>query len=93
MSAEIVDDLRDLIRIPTVNPPGENYEEFVERFGGMPGVLGYETEVFRVPKDRLAELVPHAEGASAPEPRRPPGRPFIRAETASSTGLYPFGYR
>lgn len=66
MSGEIVDTLRDLIRIPTVNPPGEKYEEFVEHFGGILTALGYETEVFRVPKDRLAELAPHAEGRPRP---------------------------
>jgi len=59
-----VDDLRDdlvellqaLIRLPTVNPPGEGYEAFVAAFARRLDALGYATEVHRVPEADLATL-------------------------------------
>ncbi len=66
LSEEMVGFLADMIRIPTINPPGENYEEFVEFFDRRLSNLGYDTEILRVPTDRLDELAPHAEGRPRP---------------------------
>ena len=69
-----VDDLRDelvallqrLIRIPTVNPPGDGYEDFCASFRETLDRLGYATEILRVPPERLDELAPHAQGRPRP---------------------------
>ena len=69
-----VDDLRDelvallqrLIRIPTVNPPGDGYEDFCAAFRETLDQLGYATEILRVPPERLDELAPHAQGRPRP---------------------------
>jgi succinyl-diaminopimelate desuccinylase len=69
-----VDDLRDdlievlqrLVRVRTINPPGDAYEEFVAVFGGVFDGLGYDTTVHRVPAGRLDELAPHAGGRPRP---------------------------
>lgn len=63
---EIVRLLQEFIRIPTVNPPGEAYEEFVGYMGGVLEELGYGVEVLRVPEGRLSELAPHAKGLPRP---------------------------
>src|SRR5690348_7950067 len=69
-----VDDLRDelvallqrLIRLPTVNPPGDGYEDFCAAFQATLDGLGYATEILRVPAERLDELAPHAGGRPRP---------------------------
>jgi succinyl-diaminopimelate desuccinylase len=69
-----VDDLRDdliellqaLIQIPTVNPPGERYEEFVAEFQARLDALGYATEIHRVPTADLPTLAPLGEGGPRP---------------------------
>jgi succinyl-diaminopimelate desuccinylase len=63
---DIVGLLQDFIRIPTVNPPGEAYEDFVNFMGRVLEDLGYETDVLRVPEDRLEELAPHGKGLPRP---------------------------
>jgi succinyl-diaminopimelate desuccinylase len=42
MTGEMVEFLQELIRIPTVNPPGENYRECAELIGSKLRELGYE---------------------------------------------------
>jgi succinyl-diaminopimelate desuccinylase len=66
LSDEMSGFLADMVRIPTVNPPGKNYEEFVAFFDDHLSKLGYDTEIFRVPEDRLDELAPHAGGLPRP---------------------------
>jgi len=44
MTNEICDFLSELIRFPTVNPPGENYRECAEFLGGTLRNLNYEVE-------------------------------------------------
>lgn len=42
MTGEMVEFLRELIRIPTVNPPGENYRECAELIGEKLRQFGYD---------------------------------------------------
>jgi succinyl-diaminopimelate desuccinylase len=66
LTGDLVELLRRLIRIPTVNPPGEAYEEFCAAFEETLDGLGYATEVLRVPEARLDELAPHGHGLPRP---------------------------
>jgi succinyl-diaminopimelate desuccinylase len=43
---EVVDFTAEMIRIPTVNPPGEYYEECARFIGGRLGELGFSIEYF-----------------------------------------------
>ena len=43
----LVDFARDLVRIPTVNPPGENYRECAEMLGARLKANGFEVQVYR----------------------------------------------
>ncbi|MGF1472978.1 MAG: ArgE/DapE family deacylase [Rubrobacteraceae bacterium] len=63
---EIVQLLQEFVRIPTINPPGEEYESFVDSMGSTLETLGYEVEVIRVPEARLQELAPHGDGLPRP---------------------------
>ncbi len=56
MYKEIVDFTSDLIRIPTVNPPGENYPEICELLAKKMDEAGLEVEMVKVPKQKLKEL-------------------------------------
>jgi len=66
LSGELVELLQALIRLPTVNPPGEGYEAFVGDFARRLDALGYETQVHRVPDDELETLAPHGNGLPRP---------------------------
>ncbi|MDX2043898.1 MAG: acetylornithine deacetylase/succinyl-diaminopimelate desuccinylase family protein [Acidobacteriota bacterium] len=44
LAEEMVEFLRQLVRIPTVNPPGENYADCANLIGGKLKEFGYETE-------------------------------------------------
>jgi acetylornithine deacetylase/succinyl-diaminopimelate desuccinylase-like protein len=46
--------LQDLVRIPTVNPPGRNYLGFVARMQRRLALLGLTTQVVRVPQLRMS---------------------------------------
>ena len=63
---ELQDDLvallQRLIRIPTVNPPGEAYEEFVADLRAVLDGYGYATEVHHAP----TELAPLGQGRPRP---------------------------
>jgi succinyl-diaminopimelate desuccinylase len=59
---ELVTLLQRLIRIPTVNPPGEAYEEFVADLRAVLDGYGYATEVHHAP----TELAPLGEGRPRP---------------------------
>src|SRR5688572_30733420 len=65
---------QQLVRIPTVNPPGENYREICERLEGRLARGGYAVELLRAegaPGDSDAHprwnLVARREGAAAGE--------------------------
>ena len=68
--SDFVDELQDdlvallqrLIRIPTVNPPGECYDEFVAELKRVLDDYGYATEVHYAP----TELAPLGEGRPRP---------------------------
>ena len=46
---EIVKILENLVKIPTQNPPGENYEELVMRAKGYLDEKGIKTKIVRIP--------------------------------------------
>ena len=85
---ELVELLQALIRIPTINPPGEGYEDFVHELRARLDALGYATEVHIVPEDDLPTLAPLGQGLPRPNllgdaqqrrrPDRPPQRPLRR---------------
>ncbi len=62
VEAYAVDLTRELIRIPTVNPPGRDYDKCAEFLAGELRNLGVEVELVAVPAERLQELAPHGEG-------------------------------
>ncbi len=66
LAGELVELLQALIRLPTVNPPGEGYEAFVADLQTRLDALGYATEVHRVPDEELATLAPFGEGLPRP---------------------------
>jgi len=53
---------KDLISIPTVNPPGLNYEECVRFLAGKLKEIGLNVEYVRVPNEKLPELAPQGSG-------------------------------
>lgn len=53
--------LADLVRIPTVNPPGCRYAELVALLDERCRGLGLSTKVHRVPDSRVAEVVGSAD--------------------------------
>ncbi|MCX8138027.1 MAG: succinyl-diaminopimelate desuccinylase, partial [Pyrobaculum aerophilum] len=55
MESKAVSILSKLISIPTVNPPGEKYAEFVEYVEKLFKTLGLDTEIIEVPKSEVAK--------------------------------------
>jgi succinyl-diaminopimelate desuccinylase len=58
----IVEYCQDLVRIPTVNPPGDGYEELCDYLVATLERLNCQAEVVRVPASRAGKLYPHGEG-------------------------------
>lgn len=54
--------LQQVIRVPTVNPPGENYLECVSIFEDKLKSLGMSTKMIQVPDALVSEHVPDADG-------------------------------
>ena len=50
--------LKDIISIPTVNPPGEHYEEFKDYIVGVLRDIGVDTHVHKVPKEYVSKHYP-----------------------------------
>jgi succinyl-diaminopimelate desuccinylase len=44
LAPEMITFLQDIVRIPTINPPGENYTDCAERIGRQFREFGYETQ-------------------------------------------------
>jgi succinyl-diaminopimelate desuccinylase len=66
LAPRLVELLQELIRIPTVNPPGDGYEDFCAALRATFDGLGYATEIVRVPPERLEQLAPQGGGRPRP---------------------------
>ncbi len=53
--------LQELVRIPTVNPPGDNYAEIVGLLDERCRELGMQTRIVPVPEAEAVKIVPHAD--------------------------------
>jgi succinyl-diaminopimelate desuccinylase len=53
--------LQELVRIPTVNPPGTHYAEIVDLLEMRCQGLGLQTQILRVPQSEAQAIVPHAD--------------------------------
>ena len=52
--------LQELVRIPTINPPGENYAEMIELLDEKCKTLGMKTRIVKVPKRTAEQIIPYA---------------------------------
>ena len=52
--------LQELVRIPTVNPPGENYAEIVGLLDTKCQALGMQTQIAEVPTPRAEQVISNA---------------------------------
>jgi succinyl-diaminopimelate desuccinylase len=66
LAGDLVELLQALVRLPTINPPGDGYEAFVHDFAFRLDALGYTTEVHRVPEQDLETLAPQGKGLPRP---------------------------
>jgi succinyl-diaminopimelate desuccinylase len=66
LAGDLVELLQALVRLPTINPPGDGYEAFVHDFAARLDALGYATAVHRVPEEDLDTLAPHGRGLPRP---------------------------
>jgi succinyl-diaminopimelate desuccinylase len=55
-----IDVLKDLISIPTVNPPGENYKKISDYLEKKLSELGMKTEIIEIPEDYLDRYYPYS---------------------------------
>ncbi len=53
--------LQELVRIPTVNPPGKNYSKIVDLLEEKCRELGMETRIVPVPLNYASQFIPNAE--------------------------------
>ena len=53
--------LQELVRIPTVNPPGDKYAEIVDLLDEKCRALGMQTRIVPVPEAEAVKVVPHAD--------------------------------
>lgn len=61
LEEELVQFAKEIVSIPTENPPGRNYEECAKAIGKMMEKIGCEVEYVKVPKELLKDLAPHGE--------------------------------
>lgn len=61
LEKELVAFAKEIIRIPTENPPGENYSQCAEAIGKMMKKIGCEVEYVVVPEALLPKLAPHGQ--------------------------------
>jgi succinyl-diaminopimelate desuccinylase len=54
---KLVRSLQEMVRVPTVNPPGERYREMVDLLQGRCRELGMKGKVYRVPDERVEKVV------------------------------------
>ena len=62
IDTEMIEFLRDIVRIPTENPPGGHYEACAAFAGRRLEDLGYQVAYHAVPADQLDVLAPHGQG-------------------------------
>ena len=63
---EMVEFLREIVRIPTENPPGRNYPECATVIGRKMEEAGLDVQYVEVPGELLPVLAPHGEGLARP---------------------------
>jgi succinyl-diaminopimelate desuccinylase len=56
MRDEIIELTAEFVKIPNINPPGENYPKFTDLYAKRAGELGLEVEIIEVPKERVEEM-------------------------------------
>lgn len=56
MRNEIIELTAEFVKIPTVNPPGENYPKFTDFYAKRAEKLGLEIQVIKVPKKKVNEM-------------------------------------
>jgi len=56
MRDEIIGLTADFVKIPTVNPPGDDYPKFTDFYAKRARELGLEVQVVKVPKKRVDEM-------------------------------------
>jgi succinyl-diaminopimelate desuccinylase len=66
LAGDLVELLQAMVRLPTINPPGDGYEAFVHDFASRLDALGYATELHRVPEEDLETLAPQGQGLPRP---------------------------
>ena len=66
LGGELVEFLREIVRIPTENPPGTNYPECAGAIGRKMEEAGLAVEYVEVPGELLPALAPHGEGLPRP---------------------------
>jgi succinyl-diaminopimelate desuccinylase len=62
MRDTLVNDLIELVSIPTVNPPGENYEKFCEFSRDLTRRLDCQVDLVRVPEEEADQRYPWGKG-------------------------------
>ncbi len=82
---EMVDFLRQLVRIDTAVPPGNNYPECAELLRAMMARLGYEAQLVQVPADFVEGLMRARRHPSTPG-RIPPARQCLRPQGGPTKG-------
>lgn len=66
LSNETIKLAKELIKFPTVNPPGERYEECARFIRNKLEKIGFDAEIINVPVEKLPELVPCGERLPRP---------------------------
>lgn len=66
LAEEMVEFLREIVRIPTENPPGENYPQCAAAIGRAMTDAGLAVEQVDVPAELLPRLAPHGMGLPRP---------------------------
>jgi len=62
MREEIVNFTKELVKIPTVNPPGEKYDECAALIAKRLQDIGFDVRLVEVPSEKLEELAPSGKG-------------------------------
>ena len=65
-AGELLSTLRDLVRVPSVNPPGERYDEITARLTAELRAAGLRTRRLRVPAASAKKHLPAEEAANHP---------------------------